>query len=289
MSRYDPEQVMRDLAAMGNVERYRTLLGKPTLRERLYPRRFALASAATVVAGVAVFWFATPRPDAATRLATAVAEVREVVLADGSRVTLGAQSKLDYKFSAQARTVVLLGGEAFFSVVPDAARPFTVTSGDTKVTVLGTEFEIRRYRSEVSVAVVNGAVQVSRTASRIVPMMNAEPERHVLRSGQRLTLSVSDTVSSPQSVDTRAVGAWRDGRLVYDNVPLRDVVDDANRYFSGGIVIADSSLADIRVTTSFRTSQVEGMIDTLKAGLPIDAERNSDGGIVLKARRPASD
>jgi transmembrane sensor len=65
---------------------------------------------------------------------------------------------------------------------------------------------------------------------------------------------------------------------------LRDVVADANRYTRTHIVVADPQLEGLRLTTSFRTSQVDGMVETLQAALPLVAERQANGDIVLRAR-----
>ncbi len=87
-----------------------------------------------------------------------------------------------------------------------------------------------------------------------------------------------------RAVEPTDIAAWRSGRLVYDNAELSDIVADANRYARSRIVIADAQLESLRVTTSFRTSQVEGMVETLQAALPLVAERQADGDIVLRAR-----
>jgi transmembrane sensor len=286
MSRFDEEQVMRDLAAMGDVARYRALLGKPTLRERLYPRRFALGASFIAVVSAAS-WFSWQHVAPSESIETAIAEVREVALPDGSRVTLGARSRLVYEFTDVGRSVTLRGGDALFSVTADAARPFTVSSGAMRIAVLGTQFEIRARDSEVSVAVLEGLVQVSRARSPLAVVMRSAPEWRLLHKGEMLVLPAANATPQPQLTNSTAIGAWRDGRLIYDGVPLRDVIEDANRYFRSGVEIADPKLADIRVTAAFRASQVEDMVDTLQAGLPLDIERRADGRLILHAR-PAS-
>jgi transmembrane sensor len=189
-------------------------------------------------------------------------------------VTLGAQSRLSYTFTDAARRVTLSGGDAFFAVTKAPARPFYVIAGNVQVRVLGTQFEVRQRSDEVSVAVAEGVVEVK-----------SADNTHILRRGEGLVASRSRTPSSVHGVDTADLGAWRTGRLVYDDVELRDVIADANRYIHDRIVIADPALAGIRVTTSFRTSQVDGMIETLESALPIEVERQRDGEILLRARK----
>lgn len=271
----------RDLAAMREDPQYRALLGKPTLRERIVngvpgPRWFAFAAGIAAVAAFA--WLAIsldvlPFLHRPTQVATQSAEVRETALPDGTRVVLGAQSQLSFEVTQKVRRAAVVGGDAYFAVAHDATRPFTVAIDDVRVRVVGTQFEIRRRSGAVSVAVAEGIVDVSRT--------NAAAVR--LHRGEAVTAGASAQLSV-HAVEPEDIAAWRSGRLLYDNAELRDVVSDANRYARSRIVIADEQLESLRVTTSFRTSQVEGMIETLQAVLPLVVERQADGQIVLRAR-----
>jgi transmembrane sensor len=274
----------RDLSAMRNDAQYRTLLGAPTLRERWVsvlraPRWTAMAGGAAAVALIVWLGFALDafsflrRP---TQLATLVAEVRETTLPDGTRVVLGAESQLSFEVGGSVRHAAVTGGDAYFAVTRDPARPFTVAIGDVQVRVVGTQFEIRRRSDEVSVAVAEGAVDVSRTDASGASVRLQRGEALIARYGGASTV---------RSIEPTDVAAWRSGRLVYDNAELRDVVADANRYARSRIVIADEQLTGLRVTTSFRASQVEGMIETLQAALPLVAERQANGDIVLRARQ----
>jgi transmembrane sensor len=274
----------RDLSAMRSDEKYRSLLGEPTWRERLVgilraPRWAAAAGGAAAV--LLVVWLGLSldafsflrRP---TQVATQVAEVRETTLPDGTRVVLGAESQLSFDVTGQVRHATVVGGDAYFAVTRDSARPFTVSIGNVQVRVVGTQFEIRRRSGEVNVAVAEGTVDVSRT--------DAAGAAVRLHRGEALTAR-SGLANAVRAVEPTDIAAWRSGRLVYDNAELRDVVADANRYARSQIVIADVQLTGLRVTTSFRASQVEGMIETLQAALPLVAERQPNGDIVLRARQ----
>lgn len=274
-------QTWRDLAAMRRMEQYQQLLGQPTLRERLVrvlrsPRpAFAVAGLAAIVAVVwlAFSFDALPFLHRPTQVATQVAELRELTLPDGTRIALGAESQIDYVVTRSTRRATVVAGDAFFAVAHDSTRPFTVSTGDYTVRVVGTQFEIRRRPGMVRVAVSEGRVAVERAD---------ESKASVLPSGTAWIAGESGVEIRP--VDALDVGAWRSGRLVYDNATLRDIVADANRYTRTRIVIADPQLQALRLTTSFRTSQIDGMIETLQAALPLVAERRADGEILLRAR-----
>ena len=195
---------------------------------------------------------------------------------DGTRVVLGAESQLSFEVTGSVRHATVVGGDAYFTVTRDPARPFTVSIDDVQVRVVGTQFEVRRRSGEVSVAVAEGTVDVSRTDAAAAGVRLHRGEAVSARDSARLTV---------RAVEPTDIAAWRSGRLVYDNAELSDIVADANRYARSRIVIADAQLESLRVTTSFRTSQVEGMIETLQAALPLVAERQADGDIVLRARQ----
>ena len=280
----DALRTWRDLAAMRSDEHYRALLGQPTLRERMISALHAprwLAVALSTTAAVAIAWLAfsfdmLPFLYRSTQVATQIAEVRELTLADGSSIVLGAGSQLDFDVTRQTRRASVADGDAFFSVTHDPARPFTVAIGTLRIRVIGTQFEIRRRGDAVTVAVAEGIVEVSRSDASGAPVR--------LRRGEALTARRGED-AQVREIEAADIGAWRSGRLVYDNAALRDVVADANRYSRTRIVIGDPQLADLRLTTSFRTSQVDGMVETLQGALPVVVERQPNGDILLQARR----
>lgn len=277
----DALRTWRDLAAMRGSEQYRALLGTPTLRERLVsalrgPRWAAVTIG--VAAIVAFVWLGLsldvlPFLHRPAEVTTQLAEVREMTLPDGTRIVLGAQSQLDFVVTGKTRRATVVSGDAFFAVAHDPTRPFVIGTGEYTVRVVGTQFEIRRRPGTVRVAVSEGRVAVKRVDT---------DEASVLSSGAAWTADDGGVQIRP--VDAMDVGAWRSGRLVYDNAALRDIVADANRYTHTRIVVVDPQLEALRLTTSFRTSQIDGMVETLQAALPLVAERRANGDILLRAR-----
>jgi transmembrane sensor len=272
----------RDLAAMRDSEQYRALLGETTFREKMVrelsaPRWAAAALGAAAIAAAAWVGSSLDLPSLLrqpTQITTQLAEVRETTLPDGSQVVLGAESQLSYKVTGGMRHATLAGGDAYFAVSRDPQRPFEVSIDDVRVRVVGTQFEIRRRDGEISVAVAEGTVEVLRPYGAASVRLQ-RGEALTARDGRASTIHI---------IAPADIAAWRSGRLVYDNAELREVIADANRYARSRIVIEDAQLEELRVTTSFRTSQIEGMIETLQATLPLVAERGADGGIVLRAR-----
>ncbi|MFZ5779891.1 MAG: FecR family protein [Pseudomonadota bacterium] len=177
---------------------------------------------------------------------TSTAELRKLVLPDGSEATLAPDSALAVFYEGDERQVRLLAGEAFFDVRPDSARPFRVLARDVETVVVGTCFDVRLSDDGVHVSVERGAVRVGREELRPGQAV------HVMPSGQ-----VSRAETSPAMV-----AAWRDGQLVAQNVPLRDAVDQLRRYYGGSILLTDSALGDRRITGAYNLADPE---DALRA------------------------
>lgn len=216
------------------------------------------------------------RPDL---YATGLAEVREIHLSDGSEVTLGARSSLEVAFRLRERRVALTSGVAFFSVAKNPARPFVVRVGDKEVRVIGTQFEIRRDPDDIRISVVEGTVKVMQA-----PEFAKSSEERVLTAGQVVTIALFGAIPDAQLMPHGEPAAWRYGRLVYVDAPLKDIVADANRYSREPIRIADESVANIRVSVTYPSDRTEEMLAALSLSLSLEIEHPASGGIVLKSK-----
>lgn len=258
----------------------------PDVANRPAARRFAVpaAIAAGLVVAVTVGFNLDRIAPGGDHIETRTAQLQTVHLRDGSRVVVGARSSVDVRLDQDARRVILNDGEAFFEVAHDARRPFTVVTDDAVIRVLGTRFDVRRTRDGTQVSVLDGRVEVRRKT--VLPALigaSAGPER-VLTGGERVRIDRGEKPGDalPASVEA---GSWRRGRLLYDNASLRDIVADANRYSDRPIRLADDSVGDLRVTLSFRSDAIDDLIANLDQALPIRAEAQTDGSVVLAPER----
>jgi transmembrane sensor len=178
---------------------------------------------------------------------TATAEVRRVVLDDGSMVFLDAASAIAVRYSTARRQIELLAGRAYFEVMPSTERPFDVLVDDLTVTVTGTAFDVRSSPDTTAVAVASGTVEVvpndrSRTAM-------------ILRRGDRLEVERRSGRVSTATIEPADVAAWRDRRLVVDNARLGEVVEELARFYPGVVMMRDRALADRPVSGVFDLGQ----------------------------------
>lgn len=235
------------------------------------PRRrwFVPAIAASIAAMVIAVWQITPGTDPVTT-STGVGEVRSIALGNDAQINLDAQTSIAFD-ADDHRNAELLQGRAFFAVRHDPAQPFTLTVGDYQVRDLGTKFEVRHDGDTITVSVTEGSVSVG---GGNIGFAEA-------RSGDRIEIA-NGTVRKTRT-DAASVGSWRDGRLIYDNAPLAQVVADINRYAKKKLAL-DPSLTEQRfsgVLTVEDGSQLARNLADLM-GLPLADNGES---LVLRARR----
>lgn len=282
-----------------------------------HPLRCAMSAGMTVaIMGIGLWYLFTP-----TYYATQIAEVRGIHLSDGSEVTLGARSSLSVAFRLHERRVSLTSGIAFFSVTKNPSRPFIVLVGDKEVRVVGTKFEIRRDATGMRVSVVQGTVEVlqvpereketAREApptapkaakatqpaiaiipddARIAPTVltpTSSPDERILTAGQQITTAFDGLISNPEVMPRDEPAAWRHGRQVYVDTPLKDIIADANRYSRTPIELAEG-VANIRVSVTYPSDRIEEMVSVLSRSLSLKVERREAGGIVLTAATPTA-
>jgi transmembrane sensor len=214
----------------------------------------------------------TSSPVTMTAYSTGSSETRIVPLKDGSSVRLDRNTRLAVA-DDQDRVVRLDAGAAYFDVRHNTARPFVVTSGDFKIRDLGTQFSVTRDASRLLVAVAQGRVEVQ--------YRNKAPQS--LEAGQELEASGAET-SGLRQVDPTTVAGWRDGRLVYDNVPLAQIVKDLSRY-SGRSVSVEPAIADLTFSGVLTIGDGTHLVEQLQLLMPFKARVDGDGIRLVGAGR----
>lgn len=192
-------------------------------------------------------------------------------LPDGSVVCLNQHSELvlDKSFNKDTRELALTG-EAWFDVVPDKSKPFTVNIDSLKVKVTGTSFNIRSSRQNQSteVFVESGKVQFYYFGHKL----NDNSFKLDLRPGE-LARYENNTVSKIPGSDTNYL-AWKTGVLVFEKAPLSKVVEKVEEFFGVRINCAlpnpDRYLVTARFDKKKPESILQGINERLHAGYGAD-------------------
>lgn len=231
-------------------------------------RAAALAAGVLVAAWAgAAFWLGDPLTALAADHRSEPGEQKIVTLADGSMVHLGPASAIAVHYTEATRRVELLSGVAYFSAAPMMGgefRPFVVEAGNGTARALGTQFMVDRLPEAVEVTVVEHAVEVALADGE------GRRPRAVLNPGQ--SVRYAETGLGPVGdVRLALATAWQHGSLIFDRVPLGEVVAELNRYRRGRIVITDPALASRTVSGVFESHDPDAALATIIRVLEIQS------------------
>ncbi|MCY3841457.1 MAG: FecR domain-containing protein [Gammaproteobacteria bacterium] len=151
--------------------------------------------------------------------------------------------------------------------VPD--RPFTVDLGLRSVTVVGTQFNVRKDPQHYQVAVIEGAVSIGEFADRAT--------QHRLEAGWVAEVDVQRNELNafrPESLDRYA--GWRNGMVSFSREPLYQVVQELNRYTRKKVLIEDTAVMDLSVYIIVNIHEIDAALDGLEGLLPIEVTRHYD-------------
>ena len=199
--------------------------------------------------------------------ASPVGEVSPFGLPDGSVVTLDSGAAITVSFDKDERRVEIDKGRVHFRVETDAARPFIVASGFGGVEVTGTAFDVWRQADQDVVAVTEGRVRVYPFPNSIE--LSKPPISIDLSSEQSISIGSDGQLSKTVSFDTDTSLNWRNGRFIFVDMALSDVLGELNRYREIPIQVVDEEILDFRVTMSFSVEEQEIFYQGLEATLPV--------------------
>ncbi len=188
--------------------------------------------------------FSTPEME---QTASLRGERREIIFQDGSKVFLNAGTTISYPqhFGLAERRVVL-NGEAYFEVAPNARRPFVVEIGRAAVKVLGTSFNVKAYDTEpkVDVVLIEGKVEFS---DGMQQFMMAPSQRLVFDKAGG-TVEIFDDQHAAHSA------LWRKNTLAFRDAPLQEVIATLERWYDVQFEVRDD--AAYKSTFSLQTPQL---------------------------------
>lgn len=212
-----------------------------------------------VGAGAGWLWVSPPAfvRDIGADQITARAERRTVTLADGSTVLMDADTALGIEISGTERRVRLLRGGAFFSVRPSAV-PFIVEAEGGEARVLGTEFDVTLdAERDVTVTLSRGRLEVA-------------PARGdgsvVLAPGQSVVYG-AEGLGAVRAADLEESMAWHEGRFVFNNARLADVLEQIGRYRAGRILLVGPGIGARRVSGNVSLDAADAALEALQASV----------------------
>lgn len=190
-----------------------------------------------------------------------------VRLADGTKVMLGAGSRLTYpqEFS-DSRREVMLSGQAFFEVTPNKKHPFVVKTSNMDITVLGTSFEVFSYDGdkEAETILLAGKVKVQIPDNKAL-----EGKIYILTPDEKLTYNEEKGVSLTK-VDADAYSGWRQGkRMSFKNETLEMILDRLEKWYGQKIECSSPAAQHYRFTFTVHSEPLELILNYISHSAPL--------------------
>ena len=231
------------------VERFRNAKGiKPKPRRHWIYAVSAVSVAAAVLLGI--FLFTGKEVSQWVEITSGNA-----VLPDGTSVMLADGSSLSYRM--EGKREVRMQGKVYFDVSSDESRPFEITAGDAFVRVLGTEFMVDATASKATVYVAEGKVLFAR---------NSRAEGVILTEGMGAELIEDEEIPQIQEVADANQIAWQRGSFIFDQTPLKDVLDCLSKHY--GVSFAATDLSK-KLSGEFYTDDLDLIIELIESALDV--------------------
>jgi Fe2+-dicitrate sensor, membrane component len=188
--------------------------------------------------------------DVICEVSTPKGHISRCTLADGTEVWLNAGSTLKYPSTMNGNLrEVNLDGEAYFKVTKNAHKPFVVNTKQAQIKVLGTVFNLKAYSNEnkVETTLEEGRVEFKPKNSAVNPI--------TLKPGEQVVFDHSNQNISVNNVDTYLLTAWKDGKYVFKDAELKDIINELERLYDVKFHIQNDSLLHMHFRGMFEYDQ----------------------------------
>jgi transmembrane sensor len=193
--------------------------------------------------------------------------ITKVDLSDSTVVWLNHKSKLRYpaRFEGDCRSVELTG-EGYFDVAHNPDIPFVVRTGMMDVIARGTEFNVCAYPDDdkIETTLVEGMIEFEEAINRTKGQKVVS-----LRPSERLIYNRKDNEWISHMVEDDRYYAWKNGKLVFENETMEEVVKKLSRWFNVDIEIKDPALNDLTYTATFIDETLPQVMELLAIATPI--------------------
>lgn len=215
-------------------------------------------------------------------LETPLGSKLKTTLPDGTEVWQNAGTTLKYpnKFTKYNREVIL-NGEAYFHVSSDKKNPFYVRTADGTVKVTGTKFNVSSFTDDNFSSVVLEEGKVSFISA------NKADKTVELIPGEQIIYNRSSKLLSKNSTDVEKYTSWTQGKLIFRNDPLSDVITRLSRWYNTEIILQDKNgtLGNHPFTLTIQHETLDQVLEYISkaAGLHLekqDSKQNANGNLI---------
>ncbi len=256
-------------------------LSKPANRARkLIGEVFKIAAVLAVglIVGILAYSWQKTEPVYYTSIAPK-GSISQMILPDHTIVYLNSGSEIRYSPAGiNENRELFLAGEAWFDVTKNEKKPFVVHTSAYDVVVLGTQFNVKAYPSdnEIVTTLEEGSVEIAssenmklKTRKRLIP-------------GQQLVYNQKDGSNVVNEVNTRLFTGWKENKLIFINMNLRELIVVLERKYGVEIEVADNMMLDYHYDGTIKNETILEVLDLIKETLPIDYKISGQKVIIQK-------
>lgn len=205
--------------------------------------------------------------------------VSQMVLPDNSVVYLNSGSELKYTINNTKNIrEVFLDGEAWFQVEKDEKKQFVVHTPFYDINVLGTEFNVKAYSQdeEIITTLEKGSIRI--TTSEKINIQN----NTVLKPGEQLVYNQAKNTLHIKNVNPRYFTSWKDNKLIFVNMSLKELIVLMERKFGVEINVNDNTILDYHYDGTIKNETIIEMLDLLRETLPIKYKIEGQAILIIK-------
>ena len=202
---------------------------------------------------------------------TKYGQLQNIVLPDGSKVTLNANSRLEVnqKWSDEATREVKLTGEAYFEVEkkPKTKQKFVVHTSELDVVVLGTSFDVNDRNIQTSVALKEGSVRIELTHKNQVVLM---------KQGELVEFTKADNSFVKKDGASEKFYAWKDNKLVFENTSIREVASLIQENYGLKVSFTNEALSKRKISGTIPNDNLELLLNSLETIFSIKIKKENE-------------
>ena len=231
-------------------------------------RRVLLRIAAAVLFLIITTYWWTTSNDQMVTFQTAL-QSNQFELPDGSQVWLNQNSKISYSKAFKTRDIAL-EGEAFFDVVRDESRPFTISSGATETRVLGTSFNVRAYPEdeEVVVTVTSGSVEL---AAKDIP-----DQRVILTVNEAGIFQKTEKQVAKTKVENDNSISWKTQQLSFNNTSMKAVFEAMERHFGVTFEVTNEAIWNCEFFGTYDNPDLNNLLEAMTFAMGLEFEKDGN-------------
>ncbi|WP_295128401.1 FecR family protein [uncultured Chitinophaga sp.] len=272
------ERIMKSMDAgrlIGNSARVVQMPGSPARKHTRRALGYAAAVAGLLIAALAaVFLYPKGKVD----YATAMGEMKTIVLPDNSVVRLNVNSTITYdeSWGDTGDREVWVTGEAFFTVMHKSNNQhFVVHTNDVDIQVVGTEFNVNTRRVKTQVVLNNGVVKLKLNGSSSTAAQQHKPI--TMKPGDMIVYSAATAELATKRVNPEEYSSWRTNVLTFHDIPVPEVIKSLHDNMGVIINLQDTALNGQTFTGSIPMDNIDVFFKTLSRSFDIKINRKETG------------